>query len=215
MTIMTMEETISQTFPGRIYLLGPSANPFWDAPRALKSLCGEIEAAQILIEAHEPLLNHRLAGNKEALTELGIATTCVVTTSLIAEKAIKTLVAQTKPQEKPWSPKLLPGVKGHDLSALFKQRLNPMDQNAVQRQLETLPDFWNHYSETRSVEEILDIASDNFVDWRFAAESGGAPGGVPKPLLKVAVAFTLEGINRLTQWQAMQARTLWREGVSS
>ena len=77
---MIMEETISQTFLGRIYLLGPSANPFWNVPRALKSLCGEIEAAQILIRAWEPLLNHRIAGNNEALTEVGIATTCVVTT---------------------------------------------------------------------------------------------------------------------------------------
>ena len=102
---MIMEETISQTFLGRIYLLGPSANPFWNVPRALKSLCGEIEAAQILIRAWEPLLNHRIAGNNEALTEVGIATTCVVTTSLVAERAIKTLIAQAKPQEKPWGAK--------------------------------------------------------------------------------------------------------------
>ena len=206
MAIMAMKKTILQTFLGRIYLGGASANPFWNVPLALKSLCGEIEAAQILIQAHEPLLEHRLAGNEEVLTELGIATTCMVTTSLIAEKAIKTLVAQTKHREKPWSAKLLPGLKGHDLAALFSQRLNAADQDAVRRQLETLPPFWNHYAETRSLEEILDIASNNFDDWRYAVESGGATGGVPKPLLKVSVAFTLVGINRLTQWQAMQAR---------
>lgn len=210
--VMAMEETISQTFLGKTYLGGPSANPFWNVPLSLKSLCGEIEAAQILIQAHEPLLEHRLAGNDELLTELGIATTCVVTTSLIAEKAIKTLVAQTKHREKPWSPKLLPGLKGHDLAALFRQRLNPADQDAVQRQLETLPAFWNHYAETRSLEEILDIASNNFNTWRYAIERGGATGGVPKPLLKVSVAFTLVGIDRLTQWQAIQARV--KGGVS-
>ena len=238
---MIMEETILQTFSGRTYLGGPSANPFWNVPLSLKSLCGEIEAAQILIQAHAPLLEQRLSGNEEVLSELGIATTCVVTTSLIAEKAIKTLVAQTKHREKPWSRRLFPGLKGHDLAALFRQRLNPADQDAVQRQLEALPVFWNHYAETRSLEEIrqrlnpadqdavqrqlealpvfwnhyaetrsleeiLDIASNNFDDWRYAVEGGGATGGIPKPLLKVSVAFTLVGINRLSQWQAMQAR---------
>ena len=206
MTVMTMEETILQTFVGRTYLGGPSANPFWNVPFSLKSLCGEIEAAQFLIQAHAPLLEQRLADNEEMLTELGLATTCVVTTSLIAEKAIKTLVAQTKHREKPWSPRLLPGLKGHDLAALFRQRLNPTDQDAVQHQLETLPAFWNHYAETRSLEEILDIASNNFDDWRYAMEGGSPTGGIPKPLLKVSVAFTLVGINRLTQWQAMQSR---------
>ena len=206
MTVMTMEETILQTFVGRTYLGGPSANPFWNVPFSLKSLCGEIEAAQFLIQAHAPLLEQRLAGNEEMLTELGLATTCVVTTSLIAEKAIKTLVAQTKHREKPWSPKLLPGLKGHDLAALFRQRLNPADQDAAQHQLEILPAFWNQYAETRSLEEILDIASNNFDDWRYAMEGGGPTGGIPKPLLKVSVAFTLVGINRLTQWQAMQSR---------
>ena len=203
---MTMEETISQTFPGRIYLLGPSANPFWNVPRALKSLCGEIEAAQILIRAWEPLLNHRITGNNEALTEVGIATTCVVTTSLVAERAIKTLIAQAKPQEKPWGPKDRrkgqKGQDGHNLKVLFSQRLDPLDQNAVQRRLEALPDFWSRYAEVDTVGNILDIASDNFVDWRYAAEPGGVTGGVPKPLLKVAVALTLEGIGRLTLWQA-------------
>ena len=172
MTVMAMEETILQTFPGRTYLGGTSANQFWDVPLSLKSLCGEIEAAQILIQAHAPLMEQRLAGNEEMLTELGIATTCVVTTSLIAEKAIKTLIAQTKHREKPWSPKLLPGLKGHDLAGLFRQRLNSVDQEAVRHQLHTLPAFWNNYAETGSLEEILDIASNNFVDWRYAMEGG-------------------------------------------
>ena len=32
MAVMTMEETILQTFVGRTYLGGPSANPFWNVP---------------------------------------------------------------------------------------------------------------------------------------------------------------------------------------
>ena len=202
MTIMTMEETISRTFSGEVHLGGPSANPFWNVPLALHSLCGEIEAVQILIRAHLSLQNLRLAENKEATYELGMATMCVVTTSLIAERAIKTLVAQTKPQEKPWSPKLSAQFQGHELSALFRERLNSVDQEAVRNQLETLPIFWNHYAETRTVEDILEVANDNFVDWRYAMEPGGATGGLSKPVLKVAFAFTLVGIERLTRWQA-------------
>ena len=118
---MNMDTTISETLPGRIYPGGPSASRFWNVPLALKSLCGEIEAAQILIQAHEPLLRRRLAGSNETLTELGMATMCVVTTSLIAERAIKTLIAQVSPKEKPWSRKN--GGDGHDLTGLFRQRL--------------------------------------------------------------------------------------------
>lgn len=197
---MDMERTISEVFPSRIYLGGPSANPYWNVPLALKSLCGEIEGARILIQAHDPLLNHRLAGFKETLTELGIVTVGIVTTSLIAERAIKTLIAQTKPLEKPWSRK--DAIDGHNLSGLFSKRLNGEDQAAVQHQLETLPMFWKYYADTSTVDGILKIASDNFVDWRYAMEPKGVTGGVPKPLLKVAVAITLVGIHRLTQWQS-------------
>ena len=196
---MNMEATISEVFPCRVYLGGPSANSSWNVPLALKSLCGEIEAARILIQAHEPLLRRRLAGSNEALTELGVATMCVVATGFIAERAIKTLMAQANPEKKPWSPKR--GGGGHDLSSLFRDGLHPVDQAAVQHRLKALPSFWSDYAETSSVEDILEIASDNFVDWRYAMEPSGASGGVPKPLLKVAVALTLVGIERLIQWQ--------------
>ena len=199
---MNMDTTISETLPGQMYLGGPSANRFWNVPLALKSLCGEIEAAQILIQAHEPLLRRRLAGSNEALTELGMATMCVVATSLIAERAIKTLIAQVSPKEKPWSRKN--GGDGHDLTGLFRQGLNSVDQAAVQDRLEALPSFWGQYAETSSVEDILEIASSSFLDWRYAMEPGGASGGVPKPLLKVSVALTLVGIERMSQWQVSQ-----------
>ena len=199
---MDMERTILATFPKQIHLGGPSANPFWNVPRALKSLCGEIEAARILIQAHEPLLHRRLSGAGEALFELGIASTCVVITSIIAEKAIKTLAAQTKPEERPWGGKKRGGGDGHNLSGLFRQRLDDTDRAAVRHRLENLPDFWSQYARTDTVEEILDTASDNFVNWRYAMETAReVTGGIPKPLLKVAVALTLVGVDRLNQWQ--------------
>lgn len=141
----------------------------------------------------------RLAGQKEALTELGMATMRVVTTSLIAERAIKTLIAQAIPEKKPSN--FTKGTDGHDLNLLFSQILDPADQAAVQHQLRTLPTFWSKYAETSSVENVLSVASTNFVDWRYAMEPSGADGGVPKPLLKVAVALTLVGIDRLIRWQ--------------
>lgn len=59
---MNMETTIASTpsliLPGQghpVYLGGPSVNPFWNVPLALKSLCGEIEAAQNLTRLMRPL----------------------------------------------------------------------------------------------------------------------------------------------------------------
>lgn len=175
------------------YLGGPSRNPHWHIPRALHSLCGEIEAADILIHAHEPLLQHRVGGHKEATTELGIATACVVMTSLIAERAIKTLIAQTRPQDSP--------PRGHSLSELFGRHLPHAIQDEVQRTFESLPSFWPHYLETSTVQGVLRTTTSNFVDWRYTMEPKSVTGGLPMPLLKVAVAVTLAAIDRLTEWQ--------------
>ena len=50
--------------------------------------------------------------------------------------------------------------------------------------------------------DIVEIASDNFVRWRYVAEAEGANNGIPKPLLKVGVALTLAGVNLLSEWQS-------------
>lgn len=178
---------------GTRYLGGPSANPSWHVPRALHSLYGEIEAADTLIRSWEPLLSQRQKDQQEATTELGVATTCVVVTGLIAERAIKTLIAQTSPQGAP--------PHSHKLSELFRENLAVNEQDAVQRELEALPTFWDGYAETATASAILDVSSTGFVDWRYAMEPTGATGGLPKPLLTVAVAVTLVGMDRLSQWQ--------------
>ena len=191
---MNMEQTIFSTFAKPIYLGGPSVNPHWNVPRQLKSLCGEINAAQMLVQVHEPLLNQRLAGHGEALNELGVATMCVVATSMIVERSIKTLIAQTQPDAKPpWT---------HPLVTLFKDHLGSAYQGLAQHHLENLPDVWADYAETSSVLDIVEIASDNFVRWRYVAEAEGANNGIPKPLLKVGVALTLAGVNLLSEWQS-------------
>ena len=177
---------------GNMYLGGPSANPSWHVPRALHSLCGEIAAADTLIRSSEPLWSQRLADQREPITKLGVATTCVVVTALIAEKALKTIIAQTKPQGAP--------PHSHKLSELFHKNLDVNEQEAVQRELESLPAFWGGYAETATALAILDTASTSFVEWRYAMERG-ATGGMPKPLLTVAVAVTLVGMARLSEWQ--------------
>ena len=182
-----------------IYLGGPSASPHWHIPRALHSLYGEIEAADMLIRAWEPLLDQRLADNGEQATELGIATSAIVVTSLITERAIKTLIAQTKPHE--------PVPHSHELSTLFREDLDTTAQDAVQRRLETLPRLWDDYAGTSTTASVLEISNKNFVDWRYAMEPKEVTGGMPKPLLTVAVAATLVGIDRLSEWQATNGIT--------
>ena len=143
-------------------------------------------------------MEQRIKTGKESLFELGTATACVVATSLIAERAIKTLIAQVAPNQQPWS-----GVtrsNRHSLIWLFEQKLDSQVQAEVECQLWTLPEFWIDYAETNSVAKILRLSSTNFEDWRYAMEKG-ATGGVPKPLLKVAVALTLVGVSHLTEWQ--------------
>ena len=197
---MDMEETLQAVFQGRhLYLGGPSVNCNWHVPVALKSLCGEIEASRFLIRSWEPLLEHRIKTGKESLFELGTATACVVATSLIAERAIKTLIAQVAPNERPWSG--VPRSDRHSLIWLFQQKLDSRVQAEVEDQLKTLPKFWLDYAEASSVAEILGISNANFEDWRYAMEPSGATGGVPRPLLKVSVALTLVGVSHLAQWQ--------------
>lgn len=197
---MDMEQTLLKTFPDRrIFLGGPSANEYWNVPLALRSLSGEIEAAQSLIGLWEPLSERRTRSG-EAWTELGLVTACIMLAGHIAEVALKTLIAQAEPDDEP--PK---GPDGHNLSSLFN-RLDPSTQEKIQRRLETMPDYWKQFAETGSAKEVLDIARDNFIDWRYAMEPTGANRGIPKPLLKVAVAITLVGVHDLMQWQASQGQ---------
>lgn len=176
-----------------IYLGGPSANPNWHIPRALHSLEGEIEAAKKVIEMWEPYLNHRIAGNKEHTNELGIATVAIMLTSVIVERAIKTLIAQTQPDVKP--------EHTHKLLVLFK-KLHPSVQQEVQSQFETLPVAWQRYSDDISIEKVLRIADASFVDWRYTMEPRATTGGIPKPVLKAAIAFKIVCWTHLQAWQA-------------
>ena len=178
---------------GNLYLGGPSANPTWNVPVALHSLYGEIEAADLLVRQWEVHLDLRLSGKPTSSQELGFATTCIVVTSLVTERALKTLIAQSKPDDD------VP--RSHNLSDLFHKSLRRTEQESVQRRLEALPRLWRDFTETSTAAHLLGMASNNFVDWRYAMEPGGATGGIPKPLLAVAISVTLVGIDLLSSWQ--------------
>lgn len=188
-----------------MYLGGPSINRHWNVPRALHSLEGEIEAARKLIEIWEPLLHHRVAGNKEHPNELGTATAAVVLTSIAAERAIKSLIAQTQPNVKPWQ---LPGLKSrehHELSKLFG-KLQPEQQRECQTQFQQLPTFWLEYWEGDEIEEVFRIANSSFVDWRYTMEPKATTGGIPKGVLKAGVAVKLVCWRHLRSWQVSLAQ---------
>ena len=121
---MNMQEALRDVSPGRtVYLSGPSSNRSWHVPRASHTLYGEIEAARLLIQLDEPLQEERLATRKEDSGERSMATTCVVVTSMIAEIAVKTLIGQTRPDQRPSSRGL--GAERHSLVWLFQQELPP------------------------------------------------------------------------------------------
>ena len=189
-----------------MYLGGPSINPYWNVPRALHSLEGEIEAARRVIEAWDPLLQHRVEGNKEHPLELGTATSAVVLTSMAAERAIKTLIAQTQPGVKPWQ---LPGLRSrehHELTKLFgKLRLE--HQLECQTQFEQLPDFWLKYWDGDDIKEVFRIANSSFVDWRYTMEPKVTTGGIPKGILKATFAIKAVCWRHLHAWQVTRARS--------
>lgn len=183
-----------------------SVNPHWHVPAALQSLEGEIVAAQNSIAEWEPYLAYRLSGNSEHLYERGMVTTCIIQTAIIAERSIKTLIAQTQPKTNP--------KRTHKLIVLYKNLSIPVQQQ-VQTQYETLPESWAQYAVEKvgetiedSVEAIMNLASDNFIDWRYTMERSRTTNGIPKLLLKASVAI------KFVCWRHLQACQEGRELVN-
>ena len=176
-----------------IHLGGPSINSNWHVPRSLHSLEGEIEAAKKVIELWEPYLNYRIAMNKEHPNELGCATVAVMVTAIVAERALKSLIAQTQPNVAP--------PKKHRLCTLFGQ-LSSLVQQELQTQFKTLPSVWQEYWEGDCIEKVFHIADNAFVDWRYTMEPKAVTGGIPKGVLKATVAVRMVCLAHLQVWQA-------------
>ena len=187
---MTLWDNIPR---GSVYLKGPSANPTWDVPLALHSLLGVLVAAEALVRLWEHDSGPRLSGEPESNCELGSVAACIVVTSYAAETALKTIVAQTKPNDE------VP--RTHDLSELFHKHIPRQEQESIQHRLEALPNPWRDVVGSSTASNLLDIARTNFVDWRYVMEPKRAQDGIPKPLLAVAIAVTLVGTDLLGSWQ--------------
>ena len=189
-----------------------SVNPHWHVPAALQSLEGEILAAQNAIAEWEPYLAYRLSGNGEHIYERGMVTLCIIQTAIIAERAVKTLIAQTQPHA---NPKRTHGTHGtHKLIQLYKALSTPVQQH-VQMQYEALPESWARYAVENigeeiesSVEAVMSQASDNFTDWRYTMERDRTTNGIPKLLLKASVAI------KFVCWRHLQASQEGRELVN-
>ncbi|MYL10231.1 MAG: hypothetical protein F4015_12365 [Acidimicrobiia bacterium] len=178
---------------GPCYLGGLSPNAHWHVPRALHSLLGEVDTACWLVNRMAPQAEHRLQTGHSLPEEIGTVTICITSISAVAERAIKTLAAQTQPT----APK-----RTHKLAVLFNG-LDAATKSAVREEFGALPRLWQdeYLSNSDTVDGILETANTNFVDWRYTMEPKATEGGIPKPLLAVCAATTLVGIRMLREWQ--------------
>ena len=165
-----------------VHLRGQGVNPHWDVHRSLEAIQGFQKAALMLIKDMDRHIAQRDAGADNLSEMIGSAQAAVVITSLAAEYALKTLLAQTKPDKKP--------PKTHDLLKLFNE-LDSAPKLKAQKYLETLPVIGEQdwIGEQPDIRSILQMGRKNFTDWRYLAEATSVENGVPKPLINVVQAL--------------------------
>ena len=162
-------------------LQGPSVNPHWDVPFALKQLQGLQSAGKLLVEEVDKYFRVGDKGFAAHPEVKGKATAAVMVVSFAAEFALKTLFAQTHPKKQPkdW--------RTHDLVALF-DKLNPAIQEQAQEYLETLPVLGNPdwLGDQPDLRRILEENRRNFETWRYVPEqTSAAVVAMPHALLNV------------------------------
>ena len=112
---------------------------------------------------------------------LGTATATILLTSYGVEIAIKTLHAQTNPNQSP--------PRGHDLLNLF-DALDSVTKAKANRMLRTLPAIGQtDWVGELNIRESITTGSRNFTDWRYMPERPSVGGGVPKVLINVMQAL--------------------------
>ena len=166
-----------------------STNPHWHIPRALESLEGEVEAARLVIGLWEGYSRWRLQGLGQRKGELGTATSAIVLSSMVAERALKTLHAHCLPTSAP--------PRTHALVEIYDE-IDATTQSEVESQFRNMPNEWDGYDDNATVAAILQIADHNFVDWRYTMEPRSTGGGIPKPLLRVAAAVVMVCMRKQT-----------------
>ena len=167
---------------------GPSINPHWHVPRALHSLEGEIDTAKRIIERLDPFLEQRIAGF-EHVHELGVVSVAIMVSALVAERALKSLIAQTQPTVQP--------EKTHGLANLFAQLEAPV-QEEIKAQYQMMQDWVAHHED---IEKVFSVASKSFEAWRYTMEDRTARGGIPRDVLKAGAAVHAICFRYLRMWQ--------------
>ena len=164
-----------------IHLAGQGPNPHWNVHRSLELLQGLESAGFLLLQELDTHLAKRDSGRGSHPEMLGTATAAILLTSYGVEIAIKTLHAQTNPNEPP--------PRGHDLLDLF-DALDPDSKVIADRMLRTLPAIGqSDWVGGQTIRESIKLGRWNFTDWRYMSERPGVGGGVPKVLINVMRAL--------------------------
>lgn len=164
-----------------VHLAGQGPNPHWNVHRSLEQLQGLQSAGLLLLQKLDKHLAQRDSGGGNHPEMLGTATAAILLTSYGVEIAIKTLLAQINPNERP--------PHGHDLLDLF-DALGPDTKMQTDRMLKTLPAIGqSDWVGELDIRESIKSGSGNFTDWRYISERPGVGGGVPKVLINVVQAL--------------------------
>lgn len=165
-----------------IHLPGPGVNPHWNVHKGLEDLQGITKGTMLLIEELDKQIVQRDKGKRPLPDLIGIAECATMVAAYAAEIAIKTLIAQTQPKQKP--------LASHDLLKLFDQLDQDM-QEKVQNTFKTMTPIGqpNWINANKNLRQIIDIGRNNFVDWRYRAENKDIKNGVPKALINVVVTI--------------------------
>lgn len=169
-----------------LHITDHGVNPHWSVPKGLEDLQGMMKGAILLIEELDKQLARRDKGEHPLPDIIGIAACATMVTSYVAEIAIKTLIAQTKPGQKP--------PKSHNLLYLFDQ-LDQDTQEKVQNTFITMTPLGqpNWINMNENIRQTIAIGSENFVEWRYRAEKKSVSNGIPKSLINV-----VEAVRRVT-----------------
>ena len=164
-----------------VHLPGQGPNPHWNVHRSLELLRGLESAGFLLLQELNRHLAQRDSGGGKHPEMLGTATAAILLTSYGVEIAIKTLLAQTHPDEPP------PHV--HDLLILFDE-LDPESKAKADHMLRILPAIGqSDWVGEHDIREIIKIGKKNFTDWRYMSEKPSVGGGAPKGLINVMQAL--------------------------
>ena len=160
------------------HLKGDGINAHWNVHRSLEMLQGLQNSAMLLIRELDDHIEQRDGGGGKHPNMTGNAVAVIVLTSYAAEIALKTLHAQTKPNEPP--------PRGHYLLELYDE-LDPETKLEAQELIRKLkpigsPQWIGSAPDIRS---LIQQGNTNFSDWRYLPEKPKMTSGVPKVLVNI------------------------------